>query len=202
MQPSPKSEPTLAALYEEIRVTVSQEAQIIQAVFQNPPVVMQVFLQRVFAQVVSSFSFSIRPSRFSSSPPSSRPPLPRSSKLLCSRFISYFTVWSISDPTKHRSPPHQSPHSLHPLVPSNPPHLSHPHLLARRLPQSLRLLNLGSLSSGSAVERSFDTGHVEHARWESRRRRRRQFGRVDLGRKHGGVVWTVSGGSEVSREGE
>lgn len=50
--PPPKSEPTLEQLYEEIRLTVSQEAQIIQAVFPNPPVVMQVFIQRVFAQVV------------------------------------------------------------------------------------------------------------------------------------------------------
>lgn len=41
------------ALFKEIRVTVSQEAQIIKAVFPNPSVVMQVFLQRIFAQVVS-----------------------------------------------------------------------------------------------------------------------------------------------------
>ena len=60
MHASPKTEPTLAALYEEIRTTVYQEAQIIQAVFPNPPVVMQVFLQRVFAQVVS---LALRPCR-------------------------------------------------------------------------------------------------------------------------------------------
>jgi hypothetical protein len=56
LQSPPKSEPTLSSLYDEVRVTVSQEAQIIQAVFPNPPVVMQVFLSRVFAQVVCSIS--------------------------------------------------------------------------------------------------------------------------------------------------
>lgn len=49
----PKSELGLAELFEEIRVTVDQEAQIVKAVFPNPPIVMQVFLQRVFAQSVS-----------------------------------------------------------------------------------------------------------------------------------------------------
>jgi hypothetical protein len=42
----------MAALFKEIRTTVSQEAQIVKAVFPNPFSVMQVFLQRVFAQVV------------------------------------------------------------------------------------------------------------------------------------------------------
>ena len=42
----------MAALFKEIRVTVSQEAQIVKAVFPHPSSVMQVFLQRVFAQVV------------------------------------------------------------------------------------------------------------------------------------------------------
>lgn len=51
--PPPTAEPGLTALFREIRLTVSQEAQIIKAVFPNPSVVMQVFLQRVFAQVVS-----------------------------------------------------------------------------------------------------------------------------------------------------
>ena len=51
---APKTEPKLAALFAEIRTTVDQEAQIIQAVFPQPAVVMQVFLQRVFAQVVRS----------------------------------------------------------------------------------------------------------------------------------------------------
>lgn len=49
---APKSEPGLTQLYDEIRITVDQEAKIITAVFPHPPVVMQVFLQRVFAQVV------------------------------------------------------------------------------------------------------------------------------------------------------
>lgn len=49
---APKAEPGLSNLYDEIRVTVGQEAQIITAVFPNPAIVMQVFLQRVFAQVV------------------------------------------------------------------------------------------------------------------------------------------------------
>lgn len=43
----------MAALLKEVRITVSQEAQIVKAVFPNPSSVMQVFLQRVFAQVVS-----------------------------------------------------------------------------------------------------------------------------------------------------
>lgn len=55
--PAPKSEPGLTSLYNEIRVTVGQEAQIITAVFPNPAIVMQVFLQRVFAQVVSLQTF-------------------------------------------------------------------------------------------------------------------------------------------------
>jgi hypothetical protein len=50
--PAPKNEPKLVELFAEIRETVAQEAQIIQAVFPHPAVVMQVFLQRVFAQVV------------------------------------------------------------------------------------------------------------------------------------------------------
>lgn len=49
---APDREPGLDALFEEIRVTVSQEAQIIQAVFPEKEEVMKVFLQRVFAQVV------------------------------------------------------------------------------------------------------------------------------------------------------
>jgi len=39
-------------LFGEIRATVARESQIVQAVFPNPPFVMQVFLQRVFAQSV------------------------------------------------------------------------------------------------------------------------------------------------------
>ncbi|KAF7332112.1 Exocyst complex component protein [Mycena kentingensis (nom. inval.)] len=48
----PKSEAGLTDLFAEIRSTVDQEAQIVKAVFPNPPVVMQVFLQRVFAQSI------------------------------------------------------------------------------------------------------------------------------------------------------
>ncbi|KAI0320274.1 exocyst complex component Sec10 [Amylostereum chailletii] len=48
----PKTESGLTELLEEIRTTVGQEAQIVQAVFPNPPFVMQVFLQRVFAQSI------------------------------------------------------------------------------------------------------------------------------------------------------
>ncbi|MBW0500625.1 hypothetical protein O181_040340 [Austropuccinia psidii MF-1] len=51
-KPAPKSEPKLEALYCDTRDQISQEAQIIEAVFPQPLVVMQVFLQRVFAQVV------------------------------------------------------------------------------------------------------------------------------------------------------
>jgi len=43
-------------------VTVGQEAQIVTAVFPNPSLVMQVFLQRVFAQVVRFHPPSLLPS--------------------------------------------------------------------------------------------------------------------------------------------
>ncbi|THH14390.1 hypothetical protein EW146_g5934 [Bondarzewia mesenterica] len=49
---APRSEASLYELLGEIRATVGQEAQIVQAVFPNPPFVMQVFLQRVFAQSI------------------------------------------------------------------------------------------------------------------------------------------------------
>jgi hypothetical protein len=49
---APTTEPALKALLQEIRSTVDQEAQIIQAVFPMKEDVMRVFLQRVFAQVV------------------------------------------------------------------------------------------------------------------------------------------------------
>ncbi|PPQ77399.1 hypothetical protein CVT25_010981 [Psilocybe cyanescens] len=48
----PKTEIGLTALFAEIRATVDTETQIVKAVFPNPPVVMQVFLQRVFAQSI------------------------------------------------------------------------------------------------------------------------------------------------------
>ncbi|KAI7934449.1 hypothetical protein MJO28_017082 [Puccinia striiformis f. sp. tritici] len=53
-QAAPKTEAQLAALYSDIRDQISQEAQIIEVVFPHPVVVMQVFLQRVFAQVIQS----------------------------------------------------------------------------------------------------------------------------------------------------
>lgn len=48
----PSTESALEELFSEIRTTVGQEVQIVQAVFPNPAYVMQVFLQRVFAQSV------------------------------------------------------------------------------------------------------------------------------------------------------
>ncbi|KAG7096738.1 hypothetical protein E1B28_004151 [Marasmius oreades] len=48
----PKTEKGLTELFFEIRATVDTEAQIVKAVFPNPPMVMQVFLQRVFAQSI------------------------------------------------------------------------------------------------------------------------------------------------------
>ncbi|PWZ02695.1 exocyst complex component Sec10 [Testicularia cyperi] len=54
-RPPPRSEPSLTSLLNEIRQTVEIEAQIISAVFPNPLVVMQTFLQRVFAQSVQAF---------------------------------------------------------------------------------------------------------------------------------------------------
>ncbi|GBE80010.1 hypothetical protein SCP_0212120 [Sparassis crispa] len=48
----PATEAGMQELFQEIRDTVGQEAQIVQAVFPNPPFVMQVFLQRVFAQSI------------------------------------------------------------------------------------------------------------------------------------------------------
>ena len=54
--PAPKSETGLCDLFAEIRTTVGQEAQIVQAVFPNPALVMQVFLQRVFAQSVAELN--------------------------------------------------------------------------------------------------------------------------------------------------
>ena len=54
--PPPTSETGLQDLFQEIRTTVGQEAQIVQAVFPNPAYVMQVFLQRVFAQSVRVYA--------------------------------------------------------------------------------------------------------------------------------------------------
>lgn len=65
--PAPHSEPGLSALYDEIRVTVGQEGKIITAVFPNPYIVMQSFLQRVFAQVIQAQIESIIETTASSS---------------------------------------------------------------------------------------------------------------------------------------
>ncbi|CAO1620019.1 unnamed protein product [Parajaminaea phylloscopi] len=51
----PQTEPNLAALFNEIRATVEQEAQIISAVFPDPLMVMTTFLHRVFAQSVQGY---------------------------------------------------------------------------------------------------------------------------------------------------
>lgn len=50
--PAPRHDPSLDMLLNEIRKTVDMEAQIIAAVFPSPGVVMQTFLQRVFAQCI------------------------------------------------------------------------------------------------------------------------------------------------------
>ncbi|GMK57608.1 hypothetical protein CspeluHIS016_0404420 [Cutaneotrichosporon spelunceum] len=50
--PPPDSEPGLAVMFKSIRDTVSEEVQIVKAVFPNPSAVLQVFLQRTFAQVI------------------------------------------------------------------------------------------------------------------------------------------------------
>ena len=57
--PAPKSESGLSDLFAEIRTTVGQEAQIVQAVFPNPALVLQVFLQRVFLQSVADSSVAL-----------------------------------------------------------------------------------------------------------------------------------------------
>ena len=57
--PAPKSESGLSDLFAEIRTTVGQEAQIVQAVFPNPALVLQVFLQRVFLQSVAEPSIAL-----------------------------------------------------------------------------------------------------------------------------------------------
>ncbi|KAH8118616.1 exocyst complex protein [Phellopilus nigrolimitatus] len=51
----PRTEKGLQELFKEIRTTVGEEAQIVQVVFPNPPLVMQVFLQRVFAQSIQEY---------------------------------------------------------------------------------------------------------------------------------------------------
>lgn len=51
--PPPEVDTSLVKLYDDIRITVRKEARIISTVFPQPASVMQVFLQRVFAQSVS-----------------------------------------------------------------------------------------------------------------------------------------------------
>ncbi|KAG0253037.1 Exocyst complex component 5 [Mortierella polycephala] len=46
----------LIKLYEDIRTTVDQEAEIISMVFPNPAAVFQVFIQRVFGQSIQQFN--------------------------------------------------------------------------------------------------------------------------------------------------
>jgi exocyst complex component 5 len=50
--PSPVRESGLASLYSAVRKTVGEEIKIVDAVFPNPSVVIQIFLQRIFAQSV------------------------------------------------------------------------------------------------------------------------------------------------------
>lgn len=59
----PEVDTSLVKLYDDIRITVRREAGIISSVFPQPATVMQVLLQRVFAQsvrtILSTFSFKI-----------------------------------------------------------------------------------------------------------------------------------------------
>ena len=66
--PPPTSESGLQDLFQEIRTTVGQEAQIVQAVFPNPAYVMQVFLQRVFAQSVTLLDHRLLAASYANSP--------------------------------------------------------------------------------------------------------------------------------------
>ncbi|KAI9287599.1 exocyst complex component Sec10-like protein [Umbelopsis sp. AD052] len=50
----PEVDTSLVKLYDEVRITARREAEIIIAVFPNPVIVMQVFLQRVFAQSIQN----------------------------------------------------------------------------------------------------------------------------------------------------
>ncbi|CAG8657677.1 3453_t:CDS:10, partial [Dentiscutata heterogama] len=57
--PPPPVDQGLINLYQEIRTTVNQEAQIINVVFPDPVGVMQVFLQRIFAQLIQTYLESL-----------------------------------------------------------------------------------------------------------------------------------------------
>ncbi|KAL1927727.1 hypothetical protein VTP01DRAFT_3548 [Rhizomucor pusillus] len=52
--PPPEVDTSLVKLYDDIRITVRKEARIISTVFPQPASVMQVFLQRVFAQSIQN----------------------------------------------------------------------------------------------------------------------------------------------------
>ncbi|OZJ07024.1 hypothetical protein BZG36_00227 [Bifiguratus adelaidae] len=52
LMPPPEVDRVLIDLYEEITITVRREAEIIAAVFPDPSAVLQVFLQRIFAQSI------------------------------------------------------------------------------------------------------------------------------------------------------
>lgn len=49
----PEVDTSLVKLYDDIRITVRREAGIISSVFPQPATVMQVLLQRIFAQSVN-----------------------------------------------------------------------------------------------------------------------------------------------------
>lgn len=53
--PPPEVDTSLVKLYDDIRITVRKEAKIISDVFPQPATVMQVLLQRIFAQSVNIY---------------------------------------------------------------------------------------------------------------------------------------------------
>ncbi|CAG8625343.1 11133_t:CDS:10, partial [Racocetra persica] len=57
--PPPPVDQGLVNLYQEIRTTVKQEAEVINVVFPDPVGVMQVFLQRIFAQLIQTYLESL-----------------------------------------------------------------------------------------------------------------------------------------------
>ncbi|RCH78771.1 Exocyst complex component 5, partial [Rhizopus azygosporus] len=52
--PPPEVDTSLVKLYDDIRITVRREAGIISSVFPQPATVMQVLLQRIFAQSIQN----------------------------------------------------------------------------------------------------------------------------------------------------
>ncbi|CAG8462715.1 6134_t:CDS:10 [Diversispora eburnea] len=57
--PPPPVDQGLINLYKEVRATIRKEAEIINVVFPNPINVMQVFLQRLFAQLIQAYLESL-----------------------------------------------------------------------------------------------------------------------------------------------